>query len=273
MSAMPPRQVPNPSDDSSRLLIAGDTHGNLDWIRTLSKLAARHGCAGVVQLGDFGFWPDQHELRANNKLVINDRWLSAVAGTAEFHNVWWCVIDGNHDAHELARDAFPADGNGVRPIRDGVLDWADRGAVWEWCGVRFGALGGAVSIDQEWRTEGLSWWASEAITDSEVDALIERAGPQGVDVLLTHDAPLLPDGIPPLSNETKRASCDHSTGQILRAADALDPKILLHGHYHKRYSGLYGSTRLEGLASDEQSSRHGESWVILELPSLAVVSP
>jgi predicted phosphodiesterase len=272
MMAMFPRQVPNPANGSARLLIAGDTHGNLDWIRTLSKLAARHGCAGVVQLGDFGFWPDQQELKSNGRSVINDRWLDAVASTAEFHKIWWRVIDGNQDAHQLARDAFPSDANGVRPIRDGVLDWADRGAVWEWCGVRFGALGGAVSIDQEWRTEGLSWWATEAITDIEVNTLIEHAGPDGVDVLFTHDAPLLPDGIPPLANEAKRSSCDHSTGQVLRAVDVLDPKLLLHGHYHKRYSGLYGTTRLEGLASDEQSSRRGESWLILELPSLVVAT-
>lgn len=180
-------RAPDPSGDSERLLIAGDTHGNLDWIRTLCKLAARHGCCGVVQLGDFGFWPDQYELRSNDRLVINDRWLNAVAGTAELHKIWWRVIDGNHDAHQLARDAFPAGGNGVRPIRDGVLDWADRGAVWTWCGVRFGALGGAVSIDKEWRTDGLSWWATEEITDLEVDALFDRARPAGIDVLFTHD--------------------------------------------------------------------------------------
>jgi hypothetical protein len=81
--------------------------------------------------------------------------------------------------------------------QDGVLDWADRGAVWEWCGVRFDAFGGAVSIDQEWRTAGLSWWATEEIKDAEVDRLIDRAGPGGVDVLLTHDAPCYPPAFRP----------------------------------------------------------------------------
>lgn len=51
--------------------------------------------------------------------------------------------------HQLALDAFTANPNSVRPVRDGVFDWADRGAVWEWCEVQFGALGGAVSIDAE----------------------------------------------------------------------------------------------------------------------------
>jgi hypothetical protein len=265
------RQVPEPTGASARLLIAGDTHGNLNWIRTLTKLAARHGCVGVVQLGDFGFWPDQQVLRSDHQVVLNDRWLNAVAATAEFHNVWWRVLDGNHDAHGLARESYPADQDGVRPIRDGVLDWADRGAVWEWSGVRFGALGGAVSIDKPLRTEGYSWWPTEEITDSEVDALIERAGPDGVDVLFTHDAPVLPAGFKPYGNEAMQAACARSIEQVARAADAVKSKLLMHGHYHHRYNGLSGSTRIEGLASDEQSSRHGESWAILELPSISVV--
>jgi hypothetical protein len=267
------RQVPDPPGDTARLLIAGDTHGNLDWIRTLTKLAARHGCVGVAQLGDFGFWPDQQALRSDHKIVLNDRWLNAVAATAEFHNVWWRVLDGNHDAHDLARDAYPSDDNGVRPIHDGMLDWADRGAVWTWCGLRLGALGGAVSIDKPLRTEGITWWATEEITDTEVDTLIERAGPDGVDVLFTHDAPVLPPSFTPFGDDIMQAACARSIGQIAHALDVLKPKLLMHGHYHHRYTGVTGLTQVEGLASDEQSSRHGEAWVILELPSLTIVSP
>lgn len=51
-----PQTVPGPRAADGRLL-AGDTHGNLDWIRTLIKLATRNGCVGIVQLGDFGFCP------------------------------------------------------------------------------------------------------------------------------------------------------------------------------------------------------------------------
>lgn len=51
-------QVPGFASDVGRLLVAGDTHGNLPWIGTLSTLAKRYECAGVLQLGDFGFWPN-----------------------------------------------------------------------------------------------------------------------------------------------------------------------------------------------------------------------
>lgn len=269
--------VPGPVGESARLLIAGDTHGNLDWIRTLCKLAARHRCQGVVQLGDFGFWPDQQIWRSELRLVINDRWLDAVAATAARHNVWLRVIDGNHDAHPLARSAYAADENGVRPIRSGVLDWADRGSVWEWCGRRFAALGGAVSPDKEWRRPEVSWWATEEITPDELQALIDRASGKPVDVLLTHDASRLPPGMRELSNPILAAACRRSNLAIEAAADALHPVLHLHGHLHHAYTRQiereWGSYTVVGLSSDEEAADpYGGPWCILELPSLRILA-
>jgi hypothetical protein len=85
-------------------------------------------------------------------------------------------------AHPLIREVYGANDNGVRPLRNGVLAWADRGAVWAWHGFRFGALGGGVSIDRAVRVENESWWPTETITDHDVEALITRA-PDGLDVL------------------------------------------------------------------------------------------
>jgi hypothetical protein len=269
------QQVPGPSAGSARLLVAGDTHGNLDWIGTLSKLAKRHECCGVVQLGDFGLWPDQQMARSRGDFtVLDDRWLDAVAQVADFHRVWWRVLDGNHDAHPLARAAYAADTNGVRPIRDGVLDWADRGAAWQWGGVRFAALGGAVSIDKQFRVEGRDWWPTEEITDDDLDSLTARVG-DGVDVLLTHDSPELPATIRPLADPVLNDRCRRSVDQVNRAVDIARPSLVLHGHYHCRNVAMlerpWGKVRVEGLASD------GEAWaglsaVILELPSLEVVA-
>lgn len=216
--------------------------------------------------------------RNEQRAVINDRWLDAVASRAATHGVWWRVLDGNHDAHPLARTAYAAGGNGVRPIRDGVLDWADRGSVWEWCGRRFAALGGAVSIDRAWRHEGVSWWATEEITDSEVDALIERADGKSVDVLFSHDAPVLPDGFRELGDPVLAAKCRRSNEQVMRAVDALKPGTVIHGHYHHAYRAAIrrsaGFVDIVGLASDEESHRgYGHAYQIMELPSLRLVDP
>lgn len=44
--------------DPKRILVAGDTHGNwVHWQRVLLPAAREHKVDGIVQLGDFGYWP------------------------------------------------------------------------------------------------------------------------------------------------------------------------------------------------------------------------
>ena len=264
-------QVPGPRAAGARLLVAGDTHGNSWWLRCLAGLAVELGCDGVVQLGDFGFWPDQRTLHACGWATIDNRWLDEIADIYGNKGVWLRVIDGNHDAHPLVRESYPSDPNGIRPIRDDVLDWADRGAVWEWHGRRFGALGGGVSIDRHQRVEGETWWPTETITEDDVDDLTTRAV-GGLDVLFTHDAPMLPPGLRPLGDAALRADCAASIHQIVRAVDAATPRLLLHGHYHRRYTAMFDNTRVEGLASDIEAPRPG-SWAVLDLDDLTVTEP
>lgn len=252
------------------ILVAGDTHGNLDWITTLAKLASRFGCGRLVILGDFGFWVDGRRLAKTGERTLNTGWLNAVQARLSRFDVHATVIDGNHDNHPLARAAFPADPvSGIRTIGPN-LDWADRGSGWVWSGVRFGALGGAVSIDRAGRVEGVSWWATEAITYFEADRLASRGR---LDVLLTHESPA--HARTPMARFASEAS-DHAEGcrrMIQGAVETSAPRLLLHGHHHVRYSdrisGPGFSTVVEGFASDDQGD--GRAWGILELPSLKVI--
>lgn len=262
-----PATVPGPTGPGARLLVAGDTHGNLGWIETLAGLAGRHGCAGVLQLGDFGFWPDARVLAERGRAVLDERWLGAVADAFARHRVWLRVIDGNHDFHPGALAAHPPDGRGISVVRDGLVDWATRGSRWEWCGVRFGALGGAFSIDRSFRLLGQSWWDTETITAEDR----RRLGSEPLDVLLTHDAP---EGVRQSGVDVEGAKIDPRSRENRRLVEearrATGPRLLLHGHYHLRYRGLLGDpparTRIEGLAADIQGD--GTAWGVLELPSL-----
>lgn len=254
--------------DPRRLLIAGDTHGNLQWIGSLSKLASRNGCDAVVQLGDFGFWPDPTLMRRNGHAEINHRWLDAVNNVAALHGVHWLVIDGNHDAHPLARDAFQANNLGQRSVRDRIV-WADRGAVWEWAGTRFGALGGAVSIDRALRTEGRDWWPTERISRADVDLLVERAGPAGLDVLFSHDAPRLPAGLRPITDPVLATACAESISLVDDAVNRTAPSRVFHGHYHLRTTSTihypHGPVEVVGLASDFERHVHQAPWIVFDL--------
>lgn len=261
-----PRPVPGPRRSKARLLVAGDTHGNLGWLTELASLAVEHRCEGIIQLGDFGFWPDPKVLRECSRVTLNEGWLTAVCDALTSQSVWLRVIDGNHDFHPAVLAAYPPDTEGISVVRDHRLDWATRGARWEWCGVRFGALGGAYSIDRMWREPGVTWWETERITDAQRD----RLGRGPLDVLLTHDAP---EGVGWPEVDTGGLKDDPSSranrAQVEKARRATRPAILLHGHYHLRYQTKMSDpdTRIEGLAADIQAD--GGSWGVLELPSLA----
>lgn len=58
------------------------------------------------------------------------------------------------------------------------VQWIPRGCRWVWNGVRFGAVGGAFSVDWRRRTPGDSWWPDhENVSDTD----IERLGSDALD--------------------------------------------------------------------------------------------
>jgi hypothetical protein len=235
-----------------RILLAGDWHGNRAWAETCFEAAATEGCQAVLQLGDFGLWPG----REDDWLDHVDQ-LAAGAGT---RLVW---IDGNHENHDaLELWRAKADEHGMVAMRDHV-QWASRGARWEWAGVRFGALGGAVSIDRFLRRPGVNWWAAEVPTQSDVD----RLGDAPLDVLVTHAAPTTPAlpyrrlPLPPsiiADSREVRALLDQA---VSRTA----PELVVHGHYHVRLHAVMEGRTIEGLAHDK--STPAEALAIMDLAS------
>lgn len=259
-----------------RVLVAGDTHANTAWWRTLVKIAARHECAAVIQLGDFGILPAGRPTGPNvdgSPLPLDMRYLHTVASLAEQAGVLVVAVDGNHDDHPAGRAAFPADERGLRPIVPGVLWWADRGARWEWAGIRFGALGGAVSHDRFYaeRVEGLNWWPTERTTDADVD----RLGDGALDVLVTHDAPAGVSVGGPIDDVIIASETFEHRQALRRAVERTAPRLVMHGHHHCRFTGELplrdGTvTRVEGLADDGNHS--GDAWAILDLADLSFTS-
>ena len=244
---------------ASRLLVAGDWHGDISWAEQMIRAARHHGCDGVLQLGDFGMWV------GDPPAPLHDEYTEVLADICEQHEVWVRFVDGNHDDHPDWRAAYPARADGIRPIRDGVLDWADRAAVWEWSGVKFGALGGAISIDREYLAAGWSWWPTEETSLDDVHALADRSG-GSVDILVCHDAPILPDGSGRLDDPVLDADCARNRSRIGQAAIHLQPSLLLHGHYHRRRSTVWHGIRVEGFAAGERAG----AWAVLDLDGLTL---
>lgn len=213
-----------------RVLVAGDTHGNVEHFQYLADQAVNHGCQAIVQVGDWGYtWPGREHER-----------VAAVQGMLRRAGLTLFWLDGNHDnfTHLDYIGALDADEPVV--IADDIT-YLPRGCVWEWSGVRFMSLGGAVSIDKARRIPGLSWWPEETLTLAQVEKAKAR-GP--VDVMLCHDAP---SGVRSLQRYLNRMTeefrvpykideaSEANRALVREVADAVRPALLIHGHYHHRY--------------------------------------
>ena len=251
--------------DPERVLVAGDTHGNTKWVLTLVKLAARHHCAGVLQLGDFGYW---------SHLPEGERFLGHVDGALEHAGLWLLAIPGNHENHTLLR-RHRVQKDGFWWLRDHIA-MAPFGARWEWQGVRFGALGGAWSIDKDIRVPMIEWWPGEEPTGADA----ARLGDEPLDILVSHDVPL--GGEPELTDNLRGYAAWRAVATrrlLLDVVQRLRPRLVLHGHWHVRHSRLlawadaaaseaggemvWGEAQIEGLASD--SAADERSWGVLHL--------
>lgn len=241
-----------------KLLIAGDTHSNLGWTSRLIDFASENGCDKIVQLGDFGFWPNEY---------LGKVFLHAVSRSAQNAGIPFYWIDGNHENHAMLNEMLPStSADGFVEIAD-HLTYIPRSHVWEWAGVRIGALGGAFSIDHAVRVLGHSWFQEELITEENVRALVAK---RPVDVLFTHEAPDQPPGRSFSLAIQDEAISTEQRRLVRQAAECSGAKLLFHGHWHRRYSWERnfgtGDIRIEGLAADVQAD--GRAWGILELPSL-----
>lgn len=241
-----------------RVLLAGDWHGNTAASAAAVGLAADEGCAAVLQLGDFGLWPGRE-----------DAWLDHVDGAARRAGVEVYWIDGNHENHSALRTWLDAARpGGVVPMRSRVL-WASRGARWEWGGIRFGALGGAVSADRFLRREGRNWWPEEAATPADAD----RLGDGPLDVLVTHAAPTSYPPPPRALRLPADILADAAAHRAVldEAVRRTKPRLVVHGHYHVRLQARMDGWRIEGLAHDKAPL--SDSCAVLSLPSLEVRTP
>lgn len=225
-----------------RFMFVGDLHGQVDDAQIAIELAAQSGVDEIVQVGDWGFiW----------KMSDQTQQIERVLETLDMRMRF---IDGNHDDHPRLRALPEGEGNVTPRItyqrRGSVLTYPD--------GLRVGFLGGAPSIDKRWRImNGQGWWPEEEIEDADVERLVAAAGGVPLDLLVTHDAPFLPPTIVPRRlDEEFMTKSYQSLKRVREAAAATATPLLVHGHYHTRYTdyqellhddGSIRAIRLEGL--------------------------
>ena len=216
---------------------------------------AAHGVKVVVQPGDF------------RMVAATQVRPQTLMGWRPRAGVEVLFIDGNHEHHTdlraHARQADPESENGRPVLMHPRLWYLPRGCAWQWAGVRFRALGGAYSVDRPSRTPGKSWFPEEVPTVADAERAI-AAGP--ADVFLCHDHPALGyeiQGVWGIAEEHERAS--RQVQQIpAEVAEAIGPQLVVHGHWHRRYSIERDGISVEGLDCDNTAS----AALILDLDTL-----
>jgi hypothetical protein len=183
----------NKEEPYMAVLLSGDFHANA--MNELTKITRKALVSAYGQelfneiryhiiLGDGGFlWP------GNGK---RDRYNYEILGHRPFPVL--CVI-GNHEPILGRQDIPEADigiGENVLVVREGgpLVAYLKRGKVYTIDGFRFLALGGALSVDQEFREPGVSWWEKEYWSMEEQEALAELLNRQKqFDYVLSHTGP------------------------------------------------------------------------------------
>lgn len=239
-------------DTAQHTVVLGDTHGEGGAVRSAIELATGAGIRVLLSVGDFGIGPWPGDKKSFTEVV--GRWLIQ-------HDAYLLVTPGNHENYDRL-DAAPRDDAGTIVLGE-RLRALPRGHRWTRGGVRFGSLGGAVSVDKMGRAEGKTWWPQERIAQADVDAL----GDEPLDVLITHE---VPQGVPVVGqlevDPYILSEADEGRQLILQAIDRTRPPRVFSGHWHQRVTHDLrradgGMTRCEVLPQEGQP----ENAVVLDL--------
>jgi calcineurin-like phosphoesterase family protein len=259
-----------------KILIAGDTHGDLGQLQYLVKEAKKRGCDRVFVLGDFGYWEHAPEGR---------QFLDRLDTYANLNNIHVYFCDGNHDKTSLLLKKYSGneDPEGFLLVRP-YVHYAGRGHRWTWDHVAFIALGGAYSVDKAYRLEleasketkykaGDLWFPEEEMSDEDMAKILLDSTP--VDIIVAHDKPR---GSNPGWNRKGWIECLPNQDRLQLAVQALSPQLYFHGHLHwwykeeMRHSTLDGTvmeTTVYGLSCEPASNQwpgyeRQHSWHVLD---------
>ena len=153
------------------ILLLGDIHGYSVVLKRALEVAKETDAVAIVQLGDFGMFRDNEEQFREH---IKDAHIPIY------------FIDGNHD--DCVR-WMNYEGIG-RVWNDRELYYIPRGTVMELDGRTIAVMGGAGSIDKQYRLEqNMHWDQYENISEDHINLLLKNATGKTIDMFLTHCPP------------------------------------------------------------------------------------
>ena len=155
----------------------GDVHGESPLMRDFLNSEEKY----CLQLGDFGFIFKYNDWKWNRFLNHFEK---------NYPNKMIFTVLGNHENYDSiekmpVKDMF---GARCRKIRSNVYA-IERGEILSIEGLNILCIGGADSIDKAWRQDGISWWAQEKISDTDVKKTVEKGLTCSFDMVCSHAMP------------------------------------------------------------------------------------
>jgi hypothetical protein len=205
------------------IALIGDIHGEFDILNALLRKLPPE--AVVIQVGDYGLWPEP-------ALSVAD----AVANYMPPRRpdpcrpVYW--IDGNHEWAPLTR--------GVTAVTEVARNswFIPRGTVLQLDNRIIGFLGGADSVDKQWRRPEVSWFSDERIMHSEAHRLLENAKGH-LDLLVTHTPPAcIVEAMLKRQGAPVYEEFQASARTVEQVWDSLGRPPLVCGHMHESFESL-----------------------------------
>ena len=227
--------VPVFEDSSvSQVTVFGDWHQNTSFALQQLLYSQNDDSDIFFHVGDFGLWN------------INNKFIKAVEHRLSRIGKQLWFIDGNHENFSII-NSLPRDKYGRGVVSDHILH-IPRSMSWIWGDLTFMGLGGAVSVDKEFRQKGFDWFPEEQVTEDDVNKAVSAGR---VDVLLTHDAPGLVwnspvSGVPEYLLKESELTRD----RIKQVIAHTEPSLNVHGHHHRSYTSSFLGCKVVGLDCD-----------------------
>lgn len=204
-----------------RYRLIGDIHGDFNFYKHAIKDAEKS-----IQLGDFGVGFYSHKTKIYTPELENIRYYGPLYEETfkeEGPNLNHRFIRGNHDNPEACKK------NKL---------WIPDGSMVD----HFFCVGGALSIDKEFRTEGIDYWADEELTQQEFYKIAEIYEAIKPDYVLSHECP---ESVAPHMFEWySKLKFPSITRQGLQMLFEIhQPKYHFFGHWHfHRVEQIKGTT-------------------------------
>jgi predicted phosphodiesterase len=208
-------------NDSMKILITGDIHNEFG---RLNELISRRRPNMVICCGDFGYWPNKPWAAP----LTNIRLQGA-------EKLLWC--DGNHEDHWALRDRETDE------LAPGVF-YMPRGSTYELPdGRTILFMGGADSIDKQWRTEGDTWFREEIISQKDMMNLPDMK----IDIFVTHTCPS--ELVLDLTKHSPLKREEPSNIALASLRKIYKPELWFFGHWHRATEGNLFGTKWYALSA------------------------